>query len=271
LIYTRFEEADLRQYKEIIRKDTISQHKLDDLIPEESPLRALLKQNQISISTLLETVFDSPKYEIEGSLLNEYALDANPRLCPLPAMKVHNKKGELDRFFREITRDENDRGFAEVGRLGILPKYRGAYHGNVINERLAEESLARFIVDGVSDVIICCHPDQYRFFYKPVGFTPIEGVTEEKYYKLNAPSMAYHLDIRNFFDPEKVNARKIKRDRVSVYAEKIEKSLENPITHVSCACSDLRECLKEDYLAPIDDPVDYHCPIRVQNFLSNLG
>ena len=266
-----FEETDLRQYKEIIKKNIISQYDLNELIPEQSPLHGLLEQNQMPISGLLETVFDSPRYEIEGRVLSEYALDENSRLCPLPAMKVHNKKGELDRFFEAIIREENDRVFTEGGRLGILPKYRGSYHGNMINERIAEESIARFVVEKVSDVLICCHPDQYRFFYKPLGFTPIEGVTEEKYYKLNAPSMAYRLDVRNFFDPGKVKAREVKRERISAYAEKIRKSIESPDRHASCMCSNLRDCLKEDYLVPLDIPVDYHCPLRVHRFLSPIN
>jgi len=266
----KFDQSDMRNHEEKVRKNVASEYRISDLIPDASPLAAILKKKGMDITGLLAWILDSSEIEVdqENGLVREYTVEERTRRCEIPAMKVHNGKGEMDAFQESILNEEPDRSFAEVGRLGLLSRYRGSYYGNRVNQRLHEEIAAEYFVSGTSDGIICCNPLHYKFFYKSMGFEPIPNVTEEKYYKINAPSMAYRLDVKNLFNSGKVNIAPSKKERISLYVEKFKKILQDQRRYVSCSCANLTNCLKKDYLEPIDAPVDYHCPLRVQRFLT---
>jgi len=263
----KLEESALRLHEEDFRAEKKNEWKIDDLFQKGSEFYSLLDQAGIPVEDAFKSMFSDIRFEIdmENGTITEYNMEKRKRLCEIPAKKVHDQRGELTPFLNSIV--DNGRNYAEVGRLGILGKFRGDYHGIRLNKRLHEEIAAVFLQEGITDGIICCNPLHYKFFYKKMGFTPIPNITEEDYYKINAPSMAYHLDLKNIENPGKINIRSSVLNRILAYKKKLDLRKKDPINHPSCMCANMIECLKTDYLKPINESVNYHCPIRAQEFL----
>ncbi len=266
----RFKGCDLRLQKEEVKKDIVKEYQIKTLLPDDSNLSKLIQEKNISITKTLNHIFQGDEFEIdiENGVVREYSLEKKDRFCLLPAFKIHNKEGELQKNFDLLMKEDPRRVISEVSRLGIQAKYRHVSSQFHLARRLNEEIIAESIISGITDIILCVNPRHYRCFYKQLGAVPIPGIKLEDYYHINAPSMAYRLDINKLKDPKKTNCQQDIYKRVMEYTQKNRNIMDNPRKYVSCTCSNLSRCLMADYQEPIDTPVKYHCPIRYQRFLS---
>lgn len=262
-----FSPGDLREHRDVHRTELIHEKQIDAYLPKESLLWEELKESGLSAEDFFKQSFGRIKYEVDikKGTVKKYAVADKRRLCEIPALKIHNRCGELQSFLEKLTKA--GRSFAELGRFGILANYRTDYYGIRLDNRMIEEAIAESIVSGTKDIIICCNPTHYKFFYQKMGVEPIPGIHMETYY-VGAPSMAYRLDVKNLFNPEKVNIKTSIAERIHAYSEKLKRIKDDQNDHVSCTCANHLHCLNEkNYLVPIDETVEHHCPIRVQRFL----
>ncbi len=262
-----FSPGDLREHRDIHRTELIHEKQIDEYFPKASLLWEELEESGLSPDEVFKRSFGRFKYEVddEKGTVKKYAVANKRRFCEIPALKVHNRCGELQHFLKELTKA--GRTFAELGRFGILANYRTDYHGIRLDNRMLEEAIAESIISGTMDVIICCNPAHYKFYYRKMGVEPIPGINMETYY-VGAPSMAYRLDVKNLFNPKMVNIKTSIAERIHAYSEKLKMIMQDQNGHVSCTCANHLHCLNtKDYLFPLDKAVEHHCPIRVQQFL----
>ncbi|MBI2549199.1 response regulator [Candidatus Woesearchaeota archaeon] len=259
-------DANGRVAKEEVRLDVKRTYDIDTLVNMQ--LTLLLEELGVPFADLLKGQI-GPKAEITDGKVAVYNTTTRERPCQLPIERVHDKEGELTAYRAALLVGDPSRTFEEIGRLGVLARYRGGYHGNNVNERLHQEALAYLLVRGVSDALICCDPRHWKHFYRRLGFQPVPGAKQEEYYKINAPSMAYRLDLGELrTGGESVDPQK--RENILVYETKLKQQKERDgDQQISCMCPHLQDCLKSGYLSPVSQPLDYHCPLRAQRFLEN--
>lgn len=258
-------EANGRVVREEVRLEVRKEYDIHNLVNEQ--LAALMGELGVSFADLLQSQAGA-KAEIIDGRVRVYDTTMRERACQLPIERVHDREGELTAYRTALLAEGASRTFEEIGRLGVLARYRGGYHGNNVNERLHQEILAYLLVREISDALICCNPLHWKFFYKRLGFEPVPGARQAEYYKINAPSMAYHLNVGDLrTGGEHIDASK--RENILTYEAKLKQQMGGNGDQVSCMCPHLEGCLKTGYLSPISQPVDYHCPLRAQQFLKN--
>jgi CheY-like chemotaxis protein len=278
----KFRNKDKTEHKFNIKTEVIAEYKIDELFPQTT--LKLLKNKKISIEKLL-SCFEKPKFEIdfETQKIIEYNTEEKEQIALLPAMKVHNKKGELKKFIDSVIEKDSSRVFWEIGKLCIQPKYRGNYKGNEIFQRLQEEMFASFIYDAtnkndkryyndLSDVLICCNPRDYRGYYKKFGFNEVLGLNIEEYFK-GAPSMCYHIDAKKLGNQDLNNLKNhplLKRTPMLFQKLKLNASGLNQ-QYQQCSCNNLDKCMKdEEYLKPFNEELDeINCPFRIKKYIEN--
>lgn len=94
------------------------------MIDKNSDLYKRMLSQGINLDNMLPFVLPGHQFEvdIENSVVTEYGVEESTRLCKLPAMKVHNKKGELDRAIEKNLKVDEGRNFS---RLNFRVRCRG--------------------------------------------------------------------------------------------------------------------------------------------------
>jgi CheY-like chemotaxis protein len=275
-----------------IRGEKIESYNIEDILTSKGI--DLLKIENISME-IFENIFPKPKYELDlkNLILNKYEIINKMIDSPLPAFNYHNENNELNNFMNYLNQIDSSKVLCEVGKLCILPKYRGKYYGNNIFQRLLEEMFANVIYNyktnnnkysknkkdtdfKISDVIIRTEPRDYELIYKQLGFREIPNLEIKNPENENTPSMCYHLSVEELLNKKDAWFEKnpiLKRVPAIIEKLNIKQKNNDSKLYLSCSCKNIDECINSgEYFKPINEEIlEINCPIRIQNFLINYN